>query len=89
MVCPPKLGRPWSPLWGNFSRSLRIRWPRLEWKKPKKDLGTVGLGNLCMQEDMDLLYAATKISLEIEKCRVFGKLLGWTVRSQNILLPSY
>jgi hypothetical protein len=25
MVCPPKLGRPWSPLWGNFSRSLRIR----------------------------------------------------------------
>jgi hypothetical protein len=45
-------------------------------EEAKKDLGTLGLGNLCMQEDMDLLYAATKISLEIEKCRVFGKLLG-------------
>jgi hypothetical protein len=30
-------------------------------EEAKKDLGTVGLGNLCMQEDMDLLYAATKI----------------------------
>ena len=44
-----------------FARALRLRWPWLEWKAPEKLW--VGLGNPCMEEDMDLFYAATLISI--------------------------
>jgi hypothetical protein len=44
-----------------FAAALRLRWPWLEWKDPTKNW--IGSGNPCTNEDMDLFYAATCITL--------------------------
>ena len=44
-----------------FARALRLRWPWYEWKAPNKLW--VGLGNPCMEDDMDFFYASTTIIL--------------------------
>jgi hypothetical protein len=44
-----------------FAAALRLRWPWLEWKDPTKIW--IGSGNPCTNEDMDLFYAATCITL--------------------------
>jgi hypothetical protein len=44
-----------------FASALRLRWPWLEWKD--KDKIWVGMGNPCSEEDMNLFYAATTITL--------------------------
>jgi hypothetical protein len=44
-----------------FSRALRLRWPWWEWKDPER--AWIGLGTPCDDEDMDLFYKATSITI--------------------------
>lgn len=62
LVCRPKeLGGLGLLHLGKFATALRLRWPWLEWKDPRKIW--VGYGNPCTNEDMDIFYAATTITL--------------------------
>jgi hypothetical protein len=44
-----------------FATSLRLRWPWQEWKNADKIWA--GSGNPCSNEDMDIFYAATSITI--------------------------
>jgi hypothetical protein len=46
---------------GKFAMALRLRWPWLEWTESDKIW--VGTGNTCTEEDMDIFYAATTITI--------------------------
>jgi hypothetical protein len=44
-----------------FATALRLRWPWFEWKDPNKMW--VGSGNPCSEQDMDIFYAGTTITV--------------------------
>jgi hypothetical protein len=44
-----------------FVTALRLRWPWMEWTDPNKLW--VGFGNPCPEEDMNIFFAATSITL--------------------------
>jgi hypothetical protein len=61
-VCRPKIyGGPGVLHMGKLVMALRLRWPWLEWMEPDKIW--VGTGNPCTEEDMDIFYAATTITV--------------------------
>jgi hypothetical protein len=45
-----------------FATALRLRWPWLEWKDDSKIWA--GTGNPCNENDMEIFYAATTITLD-------------------------
>jgi hypothetical protein len=62
VVCrPKKLGGLGILHLEKFATALRLRWPWLEWKDPSKIW--VGYGNPCSEDDMEIFYAATTITL--------------------------
>jgi hypothetical protein len=62
IVCRPnKFGGLDIPHTGKFATALRLRWPLLEWKDPNKIW--IGSGNPCSDQDMELFYAATTITV--------------------------
>jgi hypothetical protein len=70
-VCrPKKLGGLGIFHMDKFATALRLRWPWLEWKDPNKIW--VGSGNPCTEQDMELFYTATIITLEMERRPPFG-----------------
>jgi hypothetical protein len=61
-VCHPKaLGGLGVLHMEKFVMALRLRWPSMEWTDPNKLW--VGLGNPCSEEDMNIFFAATTITL--------------------------
>jgi hypothetical protein len=61
-VCrPKKLGGLGILHMEKFATALRLRWPWVEWKDADKIW--VGSGNPCFDEDMDIFYTATTITL--------------------------
>jgi hypothetical protein len=62
LVChPKKLGGLGILHTKKFATALRLRWPWLEWKDPNKIW--IGSGNPCSEQDMDIFYAATTITV--------------------------
>jgi hypothetical protein len=62
MVCrPKKFGGLGVMHLGKYATALRLRWSWFEWTSPDKIW--VGLGNPCPQEDMDIFYTATSITI--------------------------
>jgi hypothetical protein len=58
LVChPKKLGGLGIVHTEKFATALRLRWPWLEWKDPNKI--RMGSDNPCLEQDMDIFYAAT------------------------------
>lgn len=61
-VCRPKdLGGIGVLHLGKFSPALRLRWPWYEWNDSHRMW--VGMGNPCDEDDMDLFYASTTITI--------------------------
>jgi hypothetical protein len=66
-----------------FVTALRLRWLWLQWKDSTKNLG--GHGNPCSEEDMNIFYAATSITVVNGARQLFGKLLGFVGENPKIL----
>jgi hypothetical protein len=71
---------------GKFATALKLRWPWLEWKDPNKLW--IGSGNPCSDDDMELFYAATTITLGDGKKTPFWHALGYMVKDLLISLCS-
>ena len=70
----------------SFARALRLRWPWQEWRSPDKLW--VGLGNPCTDEDLELFYAATRITIGNGSTADFWRSPWLFDRSPSDIAPS-
>jgi hypothetical protein len=82
-VLPTKLGGLGVMNLDEFATTLRLGLLWLEWKDSMKIW--VSSGNLCFEEDMNIFYAATSITVVNGARQLFGKLLGFVGENPKIL----